>query len=373
MKICLIGGIYGKGGARSSYLRVTPETTLENGLRAAGHHVTTLSHYDETDFSPFDVVHVHHLSFGALRLAGDPSRTPFVFSPHCSVHIDGTESSRARRLAMRFILSVSDTVVGLTESEVAKTGEIYGIPATRLATIPNGIDDSNFTFRRGNSAGRNVPWRILFVGQLIPLKRCDLLLHAMATLPHSTELTLVYQNGQMAAEWKALAASLGLAHRVHFRGPATPPELAALYQQSDLFVLPSDTEALPSVLTEAMLCGLPFVASAVGGIPEQANGFGNLFRHRSAAALANAMAQVFDNYPDFLANAESMSGYARRTFAISSMVEQHLNLYQRLQGLRPRRHALRFAASRLLARAAAHRLGTAGPAVSQHASVTKVA
>src|SRR5258708_6501231 len=82
MKICVIGGIYAKGGAPSDYLKITPETTLAAGCRAAGHEVTTLSHYDETDFQRFDVVHVHHLSYGALRLATDPSPTPFPFTPH---------------------------------------------------------------------------------------------------------------------------------------------------------------------------------------------------------------------------------------------------------------------------------------------------
>ena len=37
MKICLVGGIYNKGGARSNYLKITPETTLETGFREAGH------------------------------------------------------------------------------------------------------------------------------------------------------------------------------------------------------------------------------------------------------------------------------------------------------------------------------------------------
>jgi hypothetical protein len=61
MRICIIGGIYAKGGAPTDYLKITPETTLAAGCRAAGHDVTTLSHYDEVDFERFDVVHVHHL------------------------------------------------------------------------------------------------------------------------------------------------------------------------------------------------------------------------------------------------------------------------------------------------------------------------
>src|ERR1041385_7321002 len=96
MRICLIGGIYLKGGRRSSYVQSTPETTLEDGLRRAGHEVTTLSHYDDVALEQFDVVHVHHLSYGAVRLASDPSGTPFVFTPHDASLMNGVAPGIAR-------------------------------------------------------------------------------------------------------------------------------------------------------------------------------------------------------------------------------------------------------------------------------------
>src|SRR5580704_3249789 len=120
MKICIIGGIYQKGGAPSDCLRITPETTLAAGCRAAGHQVNTLSHYDEADFSQFDVVHVHHLSYGALRLASDRSNTPFVFTPHDTSHMEGSRFSSPVKIAMGFVLAIGDARGSLSNMEVKR-------------------------------------------------------------------------------------------------------------------------------------------------------------------------------------------------------------------------------------------------------------
>src|SRR5438309_821032 len=117
MKICLIGGIYRKGGARKDYIKISPETVLEAGLRSAGHEVTALSHYDEGGFDAFDLVHVHHLSWGATRLAADSSRVPFVFTAHDATLMCGFDQPLSRRAAMRYVFSRADAVVALSELE----------------------------------------------------------------------------------------------------------------------------------------------------------------------------------------------------------------------------------------------------------------
>ncbi len=356
MKICLIGGIYGKGGRRSEFIKVSPETTLEAGFRAAGHEVTTLSHYDETDFSRFDVVHVHHLSYGAVRLASDRSRVPFVFTAHDASHMCGAKPGPARKLAMGYVLSRADAIVSLSRAEAQFQSRTYRLQGAQQATIPNGIDPDQFPFLRKNNAGQGEPWRLLFVGQLIPLKGCDLLLKAIARLPGSVELTLAYQNASLETELTELAKSLGIAGRVKFVGKQGPSQLAELYQRSDLLLLPSETEALPSVITEAMLSGLPFVASAVGGIPEQAAGYGFLVTRRTVENLAGDLAYVLGRYGHFAGSSKSMSDHARQTFSISAMVNAHLSLYQSLAGTVARRSLH----SDKLIRGALQRWGPAG-------------
>jgi glycosyltransferase involved in cell wall biosynthesis len=241
----------------------------------------------------------------------------------------------------------------------------YALTDAQTRVIPNGIPTGNYSYRRANRAGAG-PWEILFCGQLIPLKRCDVLLRAVAALPgNRVRVTLAYQNAQLEPELRALATELGLAEHVRFLGKLDPPALAALYQASDLLVLPSDSEALPSVITEAMLCGLPFVASDVGGVREQANGFGIVLEQRGVADFTAAIRRVLEHYPEYQAQGEAMSQYARARFSIPAMVERHVALYASLAGIEPRRHSRRLAALHGVARWTARRLGASGPKVIQ--------
>jgi glycosyltransferase involved in cell wall biosynthesis len=327
-------------------MEITPETTLEAGLRSRGHEVTTLSHYDDADFDAFDVVHVHHLSYGAVRMAANCSRVPFVFTAHDARRMNGQPQRFLERLAMRYVFSRADAVVALSTLEARYQRRAYPLRGAIDSTIPNGIDADLYKYTRGNAAGNGRPWQLLFVGQLIPLKGVDLLLRAVALLPPAVEINLVYHHGALEAELDALAASLNISDRVRFLGKRSPVQLAALYQTSDLLVLPSASEALPSVITEAMLCGLPFVATAVGGIPEQAGGFGMLVWKRDAAEFARAIQHVLTNYDRFARTGEAMSRQARERFSISTMAERHLELYERLAASHrpPRRSAARYAA-----------------------------
>ena len=360
MKICLIGGIYAKGGARSEYVKTTPETTLESGFRAAGHDVTTLSHYDETDFGQFDVVHVHHLSYGAARLASDPSPTPFVFTAHDASLMNGSLISRTRQIAMRYVMSRADGVVSLSEIESRFQRGTYALTDAVQATIANGVSSELFPFTQHNSAQSSDAFRLLFVGQLIPLKRCDVLFEALALLPSFVELELVYQTASLEPELRALAESLGIVSRVNFLGKKTPPELASLYQTRDCLVLPSETEALPSVITEAMFSGLPFVATTAGGIPEQAGGFGVLVKPGSVESLAAGLREVISNRLKFAEASRAMSDYARSKFSIMSMVQEHLEMYQVVAGRKPRRHSWNPLRIDSLIRIAVRMIGTGG-------------
>jgi len=375
MKICIIGGIYAKGGAPTDYLKITPETTLAAGCRAAGHQVTTLSHYDEADFGQFDVVHVHHLSYGALRVASDRSSTPFVFTPHDTSHMDGVRFSTLAKWAMAYVVSIADATVSLSKMEGKRQCDVYSVRGAMHETIPNGINTDEYSYRRENAAGKGQPWQLLFSGQLIPMKRCDVLLRAFAKLRkprHDAHLTMVYQNPALEQELKTLAATLGIAERVRFAGKVQPRELAALYRASDVLVLPSRTEALPSVITEAMLCGLPFIASPVGGIPEQAAGFGYLLENGTVDEVAASIEHVLDHYPRYDAASAQMSEQARNTYSIESMIQRHIELYERLSGVPARRHRSLLRGLTPIARTIAERWGTAGPPVAPRTSPQQI-
>ena len=98
----------------------------------------------------------------------------------------------------------------------------------------------------------------------------DTLLHAADLCQGHLNFQLVMVGaGRYLLEIKTLAAKLGIAHRIEFRGElSTGPSIFEFLDSIDLFVMPSRAEGLPRALVEAMSRGCPCIASSVGGIPE---------------------------------------------------------------------------------------------------------
>ena len=244
--------------------------------------------------------------------------------------MSGSLLGRCREIAARFVMSRADAVVALSKTEADFQQRSYQLAGAIHTVIPNGIDATSYTYARSNTAGKGRPWQLLYVGQLTTRKNVDFLFRAMALIKRPAELTLVYHVPTLESTLKKLAAELELNTRVHFLGPKSPQELAAIYQQADVCVLPSAGEALPSVVTEAMLCGTPVVATDVGGVREQLGGYGMCVFPGRPDELAAAIINVLDHYEQFSARSENACAYAKEQFSIERMVDRHLVLYAHL-------------------------------------------
>ena len=110
---------------------------------------------------------------------------------------------------------------------------------------------------------------LLAVGNLVSVKGIDVLLRALQEISNTApwQLALV-GDGTVRRALESQAEAAGLADQVRFVGRVAHGELATWYRAADLLVLPSRSEGVPNVLLEALACGLPFVASRVGGVPE---------------------------------------------------------------------------------------------------------
>jgi glycosyltransferase involved in cell wall biosynthesis len=340
MRVALVGGIYGKSAAYRQGHRIAPETTLEDGLRLRGIDVSTYSHFSAIDCSRFDVVHVHHLSWGAVRVATDRSQAAFVFTPHNAQYMSDSLPAHSR-MAMQFVLRRADLIVALSTEEKTIQEVSFKVGLGTSVVIANGIPTDTYIRQCRDRRASGTPWRILYVGQLNQIKRVDVLLEAVARIQFPVTVTLAYQNAELETALRSLASSLGIAERVHFVGKKSPQELCSLYNGSDLFVLPSSGEALPSVVTEAMLCGTPIVATDVGGIREQLAGFGTIVPPNNPEELAFAIGEVFAHYDRFEDQAGQMSDYAQRTFSVDAMVDRHIDLYRKLSESAIRRRSRR--------------------------------
>jgi glycogen(starch) synthase len=174
-------------------------------------------------------------------------------------------------------------------------------PEGRVEMIPNGVDVDSF--RPAESRATAFPpaaIHLVAIAQLIPLKGIQHLLAAVARLPEARRERVwltIYGTGPLGEALRQQAMALGLMERVTLAGLLPNPELAIRLQEADAFVLPSLQEGLPLSLLEAMSCGLPVVASAVGGIPDVVRNGENgcLVPPGDEPALAQALTRLMDD------------------------------------------------------------------------------
>ena len=306
-----------------------PEVVLVGGLRERGHDVVTYNHWERFAPRRYDVLHVHALGMGALRAVFAAAHTPFIYTAHDCRAMHGLLGMR-HSLGLRAVLAQVDAVVALSKPEAKFLTRTYGLDPCQVKIIPNGIDQNCFYYRRANGGGREVPFRILYAGQLQALKAVDVLLRALAKLQKPWILDLVFHVGDTRCALERLVDELRIRDRVVFVGQITSNALATRYQEVDILVIPSLTEALPSVVSEAMLCGTPVLATDVGGVRDQLSGYGVLVPPNNVDSLAAGLAHIMERYQQFSAQGEAMSAHAREAFSIERMISAHEALYSEI-------------------------------------------
>ncbi|MEB3197913.1 MAG: glycosyltransferase family 4 protein [Candidatus Sericytochromatia bacterium] len=181
--------------------------------------------------------------------------------------------------ALREALGLADAVVGVSHALTAKAHQLGA--SGQLVTIPNGVSPSRFrpfprdpalAARLGLPGEQAFPL-IAFIGEARPKKGLDVMLTAFQRLRRYHPTACLWLMGGLRedgqATWEAFrAAHPADAQAVRIDPGYHPDDLPPLMALADLAWLPAHQDGLPNGLLEAMACGLPSVASAVGGIPD---------------------------------------------------------------------------------------------------------
>lgn len=231
----------------------------------------------------------------AARYLGRELGIPYVIEARGS-DLHSAPARGARRA--RTIEAVRDaTAVVPVAANLAEIAKEFGAKPENIHILTGGIDANMFTIvprtdarkRLGLSAEGKI---VLFVGSLLPVKRLDVLVQAMAEARFSQDRPLVVLagDGPLRGMVEKRAAALGIADRFKFLGYVDPETVCLWMNASDLLVLASRNEGCPNVVIEALACGTPVVASRVGAVPELVNdASGLLVPSGDSAALAKAI------------------------------------------------------------------------------------
>lgn len=258
------------------------------------------------EFGP-DIVHTHTAKAGVLgrsaALLAQRPRPIVVHTYHGHV-LEGyfrPARNRVYRTIERTLGRASDCLIGVSAATVEDLVRLGVAPAGRFRVVPVGLDLERFA---GLPADRGAQLRarvgarhdealLTAVGRLVPIKRLDVLLRAVATARAAgapVRLAIV-GDGECRPRLEQLARELGLADKVRFLGYML--DVAPILAATDVAVLSSDNEGTPVSLIEAAAAGLPAVATAVGGVPDVvAAGCGLLAARGDAAALGAAITRL---------------------------------------------------------------------------------
>jgi glycosyltransferase involved in cell wall biosynthesis len=224
-------------------------------------------------------------------------------------------------------LKQADRVITVCH-QATREAQKLGIPISSIAQIPNGVDTRHFRPSPNHEKNNE----ITFIGRLDYMKGIHILLEAFKILKRrgvNAQLRII-GDGPDREKLEGMAEDLSISGSVTFSGEIK--DVVVPLQESAVFVLPSLSEGLSNVLLEAMACGLPIVATRIGGnidlIKDGVNGI--LVDPERPDQLSNALRKILrDN--DL---ARCMGIEARKTveeqFSMDSVVKRYVELYKEL-------------------------------------------
>jgi len=268
---------------------------------------------------PFDVLHAiwadetGFVAGLAGRLLGIPVIVSLAGGELANLPGYGLQSGRVARWLVRRALQYADRVIAPCQYAANLARALEPSLADKLRIVPLGVDTTLFTPTDGEKR------HVLAVGSLTHVKGHDQLLRALALLP-GVELDIV-GDGPLLRDLQALAASLGIAERVHFCGAVPHDRLPSVYQGAMVNILPSRHEAFGMVVMEAASCGLPTVGFALGVLPECDGRSGISVTPGDIDGLAAAIRSLLADPARLKQYAQAARHLAETQYSLSSMTE----------------------------------------------------
>jgi len=293
-----------------------------------------------------DVVHAHFWMSGLAALtAARRTNVPVTLTYHAlgSVkrrHQGTRDTSPPMRIGYERMLGRRvDRVIAQCRDEVDELTSL-GVPRNRITVIPSGVDSARFVPDGAAALADDRP-RVITAGRLVPRKGFQDVIRAMQWVPGAECLVVGGPPGRAVAQdpfgkrLLEVARRAGVADRVRLVGAVPREEMPAWYRSADLMVTAPWYEPFGLTPLEAMACGVPVVATAVGGLVDTVvDGVtGELVRPRDPAGLGNTVRRLLADPGRRLRLGAAAADRARTRYSWHRAAEQLTSVYGAVAGV----------------------------------------
>lgn len=236
-------------------------------------------------FAQLEVIHSHYWMSGVAVERVRLTHQTHLITMHTMALVKGRDSGvssdTAQRIDAERTLVATVPLIVNTSKEIDDAAALYGADRDHSYVVPPGVETTTF-FPRDRAESRqrtdleNADLVVLYAGRLQQMKGIDVLLDAIAILRDtdprlSARVHTVIVGGRTptsAAALQQVEDELQIAGLVEHRESVDPSQLADLLCSADIVVVPSRSESFGLVAAESGACGIPVIASAVGGLPD---------------------------------------------------------------------------------------------------------
>ncbi len=245
------------------------------------------------------------------------------------------------RYELRYLRSAA-RVVAVSDELKEDMQRYYGLPKSHVEVIYNGVPEERFypskQLRHDTRTQLGIPQDavvLLGMGRLIREKGFHLLVEAFSTIHHDNEnvYLIIAGKGEFEDELRAMITRLELESRVVMAGFVAHHDTIKYYNASDMFVSPTlRAEGLPLTFCEAMLCGLPIVASALGGNPSAVKDgeTGLLLKQVSSSEVVEKVGRLLEDRGFLVQLGKQAHGFAKEHFTQEVMVERTEKVFEEM-------------------------------------------
>jgi glycosyltransferase involved in cell wall biosynthesis len=253
---------------------------------------------------------------------------PFVLTEHYGIYNEVVPDRFGNRsFYFRYFTRKIIQQAGVLMPVSHKLGEAINSMVIKksFTVVPNVVDTGLFFYQPVPAN----PFRFIHVSNMIPLKNVEGIINAFACLHQQQPGVELLLLGPYPASVLDHARQTGLLqHGISFGGEVPYKAVAQSMQQCQSLILFSDSENMPCVVLEALCCGLPVIATAVGGVPEVVNEKnGLLVPPRQEKELLAAMQAVLHQYDQY--NREQIAARAQQQYGYSVIGSMISRVYER--------------------------------------------